>query len=99
MRIHGLSPARRTGTAALLAAAASSIACGSSAPVGRPAPATAAIVLDDELLRGLRPEPWLDSPNTSEQYFPIFVGASVRDLVLGRRPAARPRLPAALQEL
>jgi len=72
------------------------VACSGSARV----PAAAELVLDgDELLRGVRPEPWLDAPGTSEQYFPIFVGASVRDLVLGRPPAPRPRLPAALREL
>jgi hypothetical protein len=60
---------------------------------------TAAIATGSELLHGLRPHPWLDAPGTSEQYFPIFVGTSVRDLVLGRPPAPRPRLPAALREL
>jgi hypothetical protein len=90
---------RRTGITGLVLAAALSVACGSSAPAPRPAPAPAALVTAGDLLRGLRPEPWLDASGTSEQYFPIFVGASVRDLVLGRPPAARPRLPGALREL
>lgn len=94
---------RRAGLTLAAAAAAAAVACGSSAPVSAPAsaPALAAagLVTDGELLRGLPPEPWLDSPGTSEQYFPIFIGASVRDLVLGRPPAARPRLPVALREL
>lgn len=59
----------------------------------------AALVFDDDLLPDLPPKPWLDSPSTSEQYFPIFVGASVRDLVLGRPPAPRPRVFQALQAL
>ncbi len=103
MRIHGLPLVRRTGPAGLLLALAVWIGCGSSppatGPAPAPAPAQAGLALDGELLRGLRPEPWLDSPGTSEQYFPIFVGASVRDLVLGRPPAARPRLPVALRAL
>ncbi len=90
-----MARARAAGAAALVLAAA----CSGAAPAGGPAPPTAGLALDDELLRGLRPEPWLDSPGTSEQYFPIFVGASVRDLVLGRPRATRPRLPAALREL
>ena len=89
----------RAGLAGLLLAAAISAACGCSAPAPRPAPAPAALVHEGDLLRGLRAEPWLDPPGTSEQYFPIFVGASVRELVLGHPPAARPRLPAALREL
>lgn len=104
MRINSLTLARRAGTAGLLlAVVATWVACWSAAPVGRRAPATTelvtGVVIDDELLRGLRPMPWLDSPGTSEQYFPIFLGASVRDLVLGRPPATRPRLPVALREL
>ncbi|HWU88038.1 MAG TPA: M20/M25/M40 family metallo-hydrolase, partial [Kofleriaceae bacterium] len=91
--------ARRAGVAGLALAVATQVACRSSAPVPRRVPAAAELVTDDELLRHLRPEPWLDSPGTSEQYFPIFVGASVRHLVLGRPPAARPQLPVALREL
>jgi hypothetical protein len=41
--------------------------------------------------------PWLESPNTSERYFPIFVGASPRDLVLGRDRPTSPRLPDTLK--
>ena len=99
MRTNSLTHVRRASTAGLLLAVATWAACGNAAPVARPVPTQAALVTDDELLRGLGPKPWLDSPNTSEQYFPIFVGASVRDLVLGRPPAARPQLPLALQEL
>ncbi|HEX7839373.1 MAG TPA: M20/M25/M40 family metallo-hydrolase [Kofleriaceae bacterium] len=94
MTAHALSHSTR-----ILLAAASGIACRRSTPAAPLPPATAALVTGDELLRGLRPEPWLDSPSTSEQYAPIFLGASVRDLVLGRPPATRPRLPAALREL
>jgi len=97
--IDSLTLVRRAATAGLALAATTWIACRSSAPVTPLVPATAELVIDDELLRGLRPEPWLDSPGTSEQYFPIFVGASVRDLVLGRPPATRPRLVVALRAL
>jgi hypothetical protein len=90
---------RRAGPAALALAGATWIACGSSTPATQLVPPAAELVIDGELLRGLRAQPWLDSPGTSEQYFPIFVGASVRDLVLGRPPATRPRLPVALREL
>ena len=96
MCIDSLPLVRRTAAAGLALVAAIELACRSSAPV---APfATAELVTDDELLRSLRPEPWLDSPGTSEQYVPIFLGASVRDLVLGRPPAPRPRLPVALRD-
>lgn len=91
--------ARRAGPAGLTLAVATWVACGSSPPVTRFEPARAELVFHGELLRGLRPEPWLNTPGTSEQYFPIFVGASVRDLVLGRPHATRPRLPVALREL
>src|SRR5215813_9407227 len=90
---------RRAAPAGLALAAAIGLACRSSAPVAPLPPVTAALVIDDELLRSLRPEPWLDPPGTSEQYFPIFIGASVRDLVLGRPPAPRPRLAMALRDL
>ena len=83
---------QRAGALGLVLAAA----CSGAAPVARPAPA-AGLAEGGDLLRGLRPEPWLDSSGTSEQYFPIFIGASVRELVLGRPPAARPRLPVALR--
>jgi hypothetical protein len=99
MCIDSLTLVRRAATAGLALAATTWIACRSSAPVTPLVPATAELVIDDELLRGLRPEPWLGSPGTSEQYFPIFVGASVRDLVLGRPPATRPRLVVALRGL
>jgi hypothetical protein len=99
----GRSLAIALALALALAASATSAACGSSTPAAPPAPAPTpaqpGLVLDGELLRNLRPEPWLDAPGTSEQYFPIFVGASARDLALGRPPAARPRLPVALREL
>jgi len=99
MGIHGRTLARRAGTAGPMLAVAIWAACGSSPPVARFEPARAELVVDGELLRGLRPEPWLDSPGTSSQYFPIFVGASARDLALGRPRATRPRLPVALREL
>lgn len=99
MWIHRLTLVRRTGPAALILALAAWIGCGSATPAARPAPAAAGLVFDGELLRGLRAAPWRDSPGVSEQYFPIFVGASARDLALGRPPAARPRLPVALREL
>jgi hypothetical protein len=99
MCIDSLRLVRRAAAAGLALVAATWIACRSSASVTPIVPATAELVIDDELLRGLRPEPWLGSPGTSEQYFPIFIGASVRDLVLGRPPAIRPRLLAALREL
>jgi hypothetical protein len=99
MCIDRFTLVRRAATAGLALAAAMWLACRSSAPVTPLTPATAELMIDDELLRGLRPEPWLDSPGTSEQYFPIFIGASVRDLVVGRPPAPRPRLPVALREL
>lgn len=92
-----LSLVRRAGPVCLTLAVATWVAC-SSAPITRRVPATAGLVLEDDLLHGLRPEPWLDPPGTSEQYFPIFIGASVRDLVLGRPPAPRPRLPLALRK-
>lgn len=98
MYIDRVTLMRRAATAGLALAAIGS-ACRGSAPVTPLAPATAELVIDDELLRSLGPEPWLDSPGTSEQYFPIFLGASVRDLVLGRPPAPRPRLPVALRDL
>ncbi|HEX8108080.1 MAG TPA: M20/M25/M40 family metallo-hydrolase [Kofleriaceae bacterium] len=99
MCIDRLTRVRRAAAAGLALATAIGLACRSSAPVPPLVPATAELVVDDELLRGLRPQPWLDSPGTSEQYFPIFLGASVRDLVLGRPPAPRPRLPVALRDL
>lgn len=100
MCIDSLTLVRRTAPAGLALVAAIGLACRSSAPVAPLATATGLVTdTDDELLRGLRPEPWLDSPGTSEQYFPIFLGASVRDLVLGRPPAPRPRLAVALRDL
>jgi hypothetical protein len=98
MCLDSLTLVRRIATAGLALVAAIGLACRSSAPL---ATATAELVTatDDALLRGLGPEPWLDPPGTSEQYAPIFLGASVRDLVLGRPPAPRPRLPVALREL
>ena len=99
MSINSLTLLRRAEPAGLTLAVAAWVACRSAAPVAPFVPAAAELVSDGELLRGLRPEPWLDSPGTSEQYFPIFVGASVRDLVLGRPPAPRPRVPVALREL
>ena len=89
---------RWAGPASLSLAAVAWVAC-SAAPATRRVPAVAALVFDDDLLHDLHPKPWLDSPSTSEQYFPIFVGASVRDLVLGRPTAPRPRLPLALRAL
>ena len=89
---------RWAGPASLSLAAAAWVAC-SAAPATRRVPAVAALIFDDDLLHDVHPKPWLDSPSTSEQYFPIFVGASVRDLVLGRPPAPRPRLSLALQAL
>lgn len=98
MRINKLTLVRRAGAAGLLLAVASWVACSSAASVARPVPATAELLLDDDLLHSLGPKPWLDSPGTSEQYFPIFIGASVRDLVLGRPTASRPRLPLAMRQ-
>jgi hypothetical protein len=63
-----------------------------------PQPPPSQLIFDDDLLRGLRAEPWLDSPGTSEQFFPIFVGASARELVLGGPRGGRPRLAAALRD-
>jgi hypothetical protein len=53
----------------------------------------------DDLLAGLNPRPWSDPADTSQQYFPIFVGASPRELVLeGARAAkAKPEIPADLK--
>lgn len=99
MRIDSLALVRRAAMAGLALVMAIWPACRSSAPVTPLVPVTGELVIDDELLRNLRPEPWLDSPGTSEQYFPIFIGASVRDLVLGRPRALRPRLPVALRDL
>lgn len=102
-RLIGEAVAATAGSAARrllgLALAAICAACGSSAPPARSTPEPAAAAIDGELLRGLRPEPWLDAPGTSEQYFPLFIGASVRELVLGHPPALRPRLPTALRDL
>jgi hypothetical protein len=61
--------------------------------------AAGAVAPGDGLLGRLAPAPWLDTPDTSQQYFPIFIGASPRELVLGRPPARRPRLQAALRPL
>jgi hypothetical protein len=99
MAINSLTLVRQAGRAGVWLAAATWVACGSATPVTRPVSATGGLMINDELLHGLRPEPWLDSPGTSEQYFPIFIGASVRELVLGRPLATRPRLPVALREL
>jgi hypothetical protein len=99
MCIDSLALVRWTATAGLALVAAIGLACRSSAPVTPLVTTTAELVTDDELLRDLRPQPWLNSPGTSEQYFPIFIGASARDLVLGRPPAPRPRLPVALRGL
>lgn len=52
---------------------------------------------DEELLSGLPKEPWFNVPNTSRQYFPIFVGTPVRNL-----PAATEEtlaLPVSLRRL
>jgi hypothetical protein len=54
----------------------------------------------DDLLAHLNPTPWIDTPDTSQQYFPIFVGRTPRELVLGIGKNARtPELPVDLKDL
>ena len=89
----------RPGAAGVALVVVTAISCRPLAPESPPVPAKAALLVDDELLRMLRPAPWLDSPGTSQQYFPIFIGASPRELVLGSTRAARPRVPASLRAL
>ncbi|HNK43373.1 MAG TPA: M28 family peptidase [Pseudomonadota bacterium] len=54
---------------------------------------------DKELLGGLLEKPWLSVPDTSRQYFPIFVGATPVQLVNGQKPDSVLRLPAQLRKL
>ncbi len=54
---------------------------------------------EDELVLAVRADNWRTFPSTSSQYFPIFIGASVRQLMLGGAPAKEPRLPESLRAL
>ncbi len=50
-----------------------------------------------DLIRELPSQPWLNTPNSSERYFPLFVGLSSREIVLGTSARPIPRLPADLK--
>lgn len=57
------------------------------------------VLIDSELLSGLSAQPWRHVPNTSRQYFPIFVGATPQALTLGQKPDPVLRLPSSLRKL
>lgn len=50
-----------------------------------------------DLTKDLPLEPWLNAPNSSERYFPIFIGATAREISLGMEKPRNPRLPEALR--
>jgi hypothetical protein len=58
-----------------------------------------AAVLDPELLSGLPAEPWHHIPNTSRQFFPMFVGTPVRELVSSPKTVSAVVLPVVLKRL
>lgn len=85
----------------MLVAAALVVGCGSSSSVGPGRDLEAGVITaaDDELLAAVEPDGWRRFPGTTEQYFPLFIGASPRELALGVAPATQPRVAGALREL
>ncbi len=55
--------------------------------------------VDPSLLSGLPAEPWRKVPNTSRQFFPIFVGGTPLGLTSGQKPVPSPSLPSSLRAL
>ena len=70
---------------------------GSSEPLNYGSISSSPLIFDDrqsysDLINELPPSPWLNSPNTSEQYFPIFIGATPRELMLGLKGPSKPQI-------